>query len=592
MKMQISELARLFNVSVRTLQYYDSVGLLKPTEVTEKGYRLYDDNSVSEMKKNLRYKQLGFSLDSISKLISDEKGVERRGGLLAQKRKLTQEIKRLNSTLEDIDRELAKPVKLSNWFDKILKDYNYSSCNYSTLHGEDFITWGKADYENDLDFTTSSRFPLGTLTSQFTAYCIIRFQELGLLRTDDPIGKYFPEIICGGKVTIQHLLDVSSGLSDEYFEQKASEGWNDYCEKIGYNELPYELQGCYFHEYNKGYCKLQSVSEIIEAANFAPLKFVSGEKYDFANINYLILRIILEKLSAKPLEEILDEYIFTPLEMDNTTLYGSTDVVGYVDNLRIEYYDDIYGGATDGISTIDDLIKWYKFLINKNFFEQYMTDGAEYSCGWFNNENNYALQNKYCEVTVEVNVEKDGNLYISVMNKQPVPDGHTRAMYYPIECDDGYFKLEIWDMPQNSEIKVNSIKIFDEDARELYSEKLPKSGYFISLRNDGKERHAEEFAEDSTYYYEMNLSEIFKNEFKPLKKYIIEAKAECTEYSFDISAKLGMVYKRKGEWISDQYFVFYNQINAYDLFMEALTRVTRFQNGKFYEFIDNPQNEE
>lgn len=243
MKMQISELARLFNVSVRTLQYYDSVGLLKPTEVTEKGYRLYDDNSVSEMKKILQYKQLGFSLDSISKLLSDEEDAKRRGGLLAQKRKLTQEIKRLNSTLEDIDRELAKPVKLSNWFDKILKDYNYSSCNYSTLHGEDFITWGKADYENDLDFTTSSRFPLGTLTSQFTAYCIIRFQELGLLRTDDPIGKYFSEITCGDKVTIQHLLDMSSGLSDEYFVQKASKDWNDYCEKIGYNDLPYELQG-------------------------------------------------------------------------------------------------------------------------------------------------------------------------------------------------------------------------------------------------------------------------------------------------------------------------------------------------------------
>lgn len=591
MKMQISELAKLFNVSVRTLQYYDSVGLLKPTEVTEKGYRLYDDNSVSEMKKILRYKQLGFSLDSISKLISDEKGNERRGGLLAQKRKLTQEIKRLNRTLENIDKELAKPVRLNNWFDKILKDYNYSSCNYSTSHGEDFITWGKADYENDLDFTTSSRFPLGTLTSQFTAYCIIRFQELGLLRTDDTIGKYFPEIICGDKVTVQHLLDMSSGLSDEYFEQKASEGWNDYCKKIGYNELPYELQCCYFHEYNKGYCKPQSVSEIIEAANFAPLKFVPGEKYDFANINYLILRIILEKLSAKPLEEIMDEYIFTPLEMDNTTLYGSTDVVGYIDNLRIEYYDDIYGGATDGISTIDNLIKWYKFLINENFFEQYMIDGEEYSCGWFNNENGYALQNEYCGVTVEVNVEKDGNLYISVMNKQPVPDGHTRVMYYPIECDDGYFKLEIWDMPQNSEIKVNSIKIFDEDARELYSEKVPESGYFISLRNDGEERHAEKFAEDGTYYYEINLSKIFKNEFKPLKKYIIEVRAECTEYSSGIAAKLGMVYKRKDEWISDQYLVFYNQINAYDIFMETLTRVTRFRDDKFYEFIDNPQDE-
>ncbi|MDE6598917.1 MAG: MerR family transcriptional regulator [Oscillospiraceae bacterium] len=71
MKMQISELAKHFNVSVRTLQYYDNVGILKPAEVTENGYRFYDDSSVSTMEKILRYKQFGFSLDSISKLLSE-----------------------------------------------------------------------------------------------------------------------------------------------------------------------------------------------------------------------------------------------------------------------------------------------------------------------------------------------------------------------------------------------------------------------------------------------------------------------------------------------------------------------------------------
>ena len=62
--MQISEFARLCGVSVRTLQYYDSVGILKPTEVSEKGYRLYDEDSVSDMRKILRYKRLGFSLNA------------------------------------------------------------------------------------------------------------------------------------------------------------------------------------------------------------------------------------------------------------------------------------------------------------------------------------------------------------------------------------------------------------------------------------------------------------------------------------------------------------------------------------------------
>ena len=88
--MQISELAKHFNVSVRTLQYYDNVGLLKPTEVTEKGYRFYDESSVSTMEKILQYKQFGFSLDTISKMLSDESEAKRRNNLLMQKRKYEQ----------------------------------------------------------------------------------------------------------------------------------------------------------------------------------------------------------------------------------------------------------------------------------------------------------------------------------------------------------------------------------------------------------------------------------------------------------------------------------------------------------------------
>lgn len=590
--MQIREFAGLFNVSVRTLQYYDSVGLLKPTEVTEKGYRLYDESSVTDMKKILRYKQLGFSLNSISKLMSEGDEAVRRNDLLTQKSKLTQEIKRLNGIIGDIDRELAKPLKVSNWFDKTLKDYNYSFCQYSQNHGVEFAAWGKADYENDLDFTTSLRFPLGTLTAQFTAYCIIRFMELGLLRTDDKISKFFPEITCGDKVTVQHLLDMTSGLSDDFIAKKWSVGWNEYSEEIGYSDLPYEIQICRSHEYNAKICKPLSVSEIIEAASFTPLKFLPGEKYDFAHINYLLLRIILEKLSAKSLEKIMEEYIFAPLGMDNTSLYGSADIVGYVDNMRIEYYNDCYGGATCGISTIDDLVKWYDFLIKEDFFTKYLNADAEYSCGWFINEDDYALLNEYCGVKSEVRVKKDGGLYISIMNRQPVPDEHERVMYYPLECDDGYFKLEVWDMQPNSEIKLTSVKVFDEDAVELYSAEVPESGYFISLRNDGEERHAEEFAEDGAYYYEVNLSEIPKSEFKPLKKYIVEARAECPKYSSCTEAKLGMVYKRKGEWLSDQHFVFYHHESAYDAFMEALNKVVDFiNNGTFYNFVGNQQSE-
>ncbi|MDE7289884.1 MAG: beta-lactamase family protein, partial [Oscillospiraceae bacterium] len=318
------------------------------------------------------------------------------------------------------------------------------------------------------------------------------------------------------------------------------------------------------------------------------------EKYDYANINYLILRIILEKVSQKSLKEIFNEYIFTPLEMDNTTIYDDhTDVIGYVNDVRIENYTDIFGDTKSIVSTIDDLTKWCNFLIKEDFMARYIPADAEYSCGWFNNKTNYRSCTRYCEVDVEVSIDKDKELFISVMNKRPVPDNHTRIMYYPIECDDGYFKVEVWEMFPNSEITVTSIKVFDENAEELYSAPVPECGYFFTLRNDGEKRNAEEFAEAGSYNYELNLSEILGSEFKPMGKYIAEVRAECTEYSiFGQSAMLGMVYKRKDEWISVAYYAFYCYDSAYDIFMEALSRVVNFWNDEFYNYLDEPENED
>ncbi len=66
---QVSELSK---VSVRTLRYYDSIGLLKPTERTESGYRLYDDNAIARLQTILFFRELEFSLEEIKMMLADE----------------------------------------------------------------------------------------------------------------------------------------------------------------------------------------------------------------------------------------------------------------------------------------------------------------------------------------------------------------------------------------------------------------------------------------------------------------------------------------------------------------------------------------
>ncbi len=107
MKMQIKEFAQLTGVSVRTLHYYDEIGLLKPSEVdAQTGYRFYDGSSFERMQEILFYRELDFSLKTIAEILSSpdydkQQALSRqRKLLLAKKERLEQLIATLDSVEE------------------------------------------------------------------------------------------------------------------------------------------------------------------------------------------------------------------------------------------------------------------------------------------------------------------------------------------------------------------------------------------------------------------------------------------------------------------------------------------------------------
>lgn len=67
----ISQVARLTGISIRTLQYYDEIGLLKPSELTASGYRLYNDEALQTLQQILFFKELGFSLKKIKEILEN-----------------------------------------------------------------------------------------------------------------------------------------------------------------------------------------------------------------------------------------------------------------------------------------------------------------------------------------------------------------------------------------------------------------------------------------------------------------------------------------------------------------------------------------
>ena len=92
--MTVREVSRLTGVSVRTLHYYDEIGLLRPSQVTEAGYRLYDDTALERLQQILLFRELEFPLKDI-KTILDSPGFDRVEALSRQIELLTLKKERL-----------------------------------------------------------------------------------------------------------------------------------------------------------------------------------------------------------------------------------------------------------------------------------------------------------------------------------------------------------------------------------------------------------------------------------------------------------------------------------------------------------------
>jgi DNA-binding transcriptional MerR regulator len=113
----VGELAKMAGVSARTLRYYDQAGLLKPSAVTEAGYRMYGDEAVSELTEILFFRELDFSIDEILRVRS-RPDYDAREALERQKTLLTMRRERLDRLIALAGRALKGEVIMElNAFD-------------------------------------------------------------------------------------------------------------------------------------------------------------------------------------------------------------------------------------------------------------------------------------------------------------------------------------------------------------------------------------------------------------------------------------------------------------------------------------------
>ena len=135
MKMQIKEFADFTGVSVRTLHYYDEIGLLMPAFVDKTtGYRFYDEKSFLRMQEILFYRELDFSLKHIEEILSSP-NYDKSKALNEQKQLLTLKKERLERLISAID----GAVKGEN----VMKAFDNSE--FEKYKAEAKERWGKTD---------------------------------------------------------------------------------------------------------------------------------------------------------------------------------------------------------------------------------------------------------------------------------------------------------------------------------------------------------------------------------------------------------------------------------------------------------------
>ena len=127
MKWHIKEFARLSGVSVRTLHYYDEIGLLKPSFVdAQNGYRFYDEVSLGRMQEILFYRELDFPLKSIGEILASPH-YDKQTALAKQKRLLTlkkERLERLIAALEGAEKgEMKMNVFDNNEYETARRQY-------------------------------------------------------------------------------------------------------------------------------------------------------------------------------------------------------------------------------------------------------------------------------------------------------------------------------------------------------------------------------------------------------------------------------------------------------------------------------------
>jgi CubicO group peptidase (beta-lactamase class C family) len=218
--------------------------------------------------------------------------------------------------------------------------------------------YGLANVELGVPVTPETIFQTGSVGKQFTAMAVMMLVEEGKLQLDDRMTKYIPESPSSWKdVTIRQLLTHTSGIAD-YGGEEGTMGKGVINFRRDYTE-----------------------DELIQAFAKMPMDFPPGQNWSYSNTGYVVLGIIIHRVTGEFYGDFLQERIFRPLGMTSTRIISEADIVPHRSSgYRLvkgelknqEWVSPTLNTTADGAlyTNVLDLAKWDAALYSRKLVQQ------------------------------------------------------------------------------------------------------------------------------------------------------------------------------------------------------------------------------
>ena len=213
------------------------------------------------------------------------------------------------------------------------------------------VAYGKARLEPPTPATAAMHYPVGSISKQFTAACVLLLVEDGKMTLDDPVARWYPELTRASDVTVRMLLSHTSGYSDYAPQDYTIPAWTKPVDPL----------------------------TIVREWAGKPLDFEPGTKWQYSNTNFVLTALIVQKVSGMPFWQFLSTRVLQPLALKDVlnldTDRNRVEPQGYMRNalgpLRpaiLEAPGWYFGDATLAMP-VADLLTWDISIIDQSLLK-------------------------------------------------------------------------------------------------------------------------------------------------------------------------------------------------------------------------------